>query len=170
MGNNLSNDRDCRHNGHSGYVWDQLQLPRRKNWFTFSLPQPTIHFQQKRCPHSVAQLSVLSSRHNVQFLAARNEGCIVVISSAVRSSSSAGFEGSSSGTRSSNDVTGMSSMKASWEEVALICLLRPFSSRPSALLDRQNVTRRYMSRIIISIPRSEYEGGLVWGSFGIDDN
>ena len=82
---------------------------------TFSLPQPTMQFQQNRCPHSVAQLPVLSSRQSVQFLDALSACGIRETSNAVHSSSSAGIAGSLSGFKFNNDDTGRSSRYTSRE-------------------------------------------------------
>lgn len=72
-----------------------------------------MQFQQKRWPHSVEQLSVRSSRHNVQFLPALTAPGMAVTFSIVRSSSSAGLAGSLAGSESKKSETGFSSINSS---------------------------------------------------------
>lgn len=88
---------------------------------TFSLPQPMMQVQQKRCPHSVAQLSVLSSRQSVQFLPALNASGIDDMSNAVPRSSSVGVDASASGSVGAMRVdTARSSRKLSRELGVLV--------------------------------------------------
>lgn len=130
---------------------------------TFSLPHPTIQLQQNRCPHSVAQLSVLSSRQSVQFLDALRLSGIEETSSIVLSSSSAGFAGSPSGLTGPRRVdTGRSSRKVS--RVSDVDLAGCF---PSETVDfeecraRRKTINRCSSRTPSKMPSNEYDGGLV---------
>lgn len=72
--------------------------------------------QQNICPHSVAQLSVRSSRQSVHVLPARKRGGIDVTFKIVFSSSSAGFTSDSEAEAPSKEETGRSSMNISFVE------------------------------------------------------
>ena len=142
-----------------------LSIQRR----TFSLPQPTIQFQQNRCPHSVAQLEVRSSKHNVQFRPARISEGIDGMSSIVLVSSSAGTTGSPSGfSGTSSDETGVSSIYVSCASSACRFPLDICESG-CARSPLRKVTRRYNNLIPRSTPRREYEGGREFGSSSVDD-
>lgn len=131
----------------------------KKVIITFSLPQPTMQFQQNKCPHSVVQLSVLSSRHKVQVLDARMASGMVVTSKAVLSSSSAGLAGLSSATSSNSRDTGRSSRYNSADGE-----IRSFPlSESETRVSRRKMVKRYSKRIAIKMPRREYEGGLAYG-------
>jgi len=158
IGRSLWRLRDCLHKGHSA----------------FSLPQPTIQVQQNRCPHSVEQLAVRSSRQSVQFLLALTSAGTDEKSSVVKSSSSAGIgSADSSNWVSSISDTGFPSISVSewpfWEN---------FVDRPDVGSDaggfdddpdRSNMTRRCNSRITMRMPSNEYEGGRIFGFSGTDD-
>lgn len=96
-GSNLDGFRFCLHKGHSAYVRasegntyvstrarrplsssrskdgeETMKRARKSSGrcrLTFSPLHPTMHAQQKTCPHSVTVGSVHSSRHNVHFRA-----------------------------------------------------------------------------------------------------
>lgn len=129
-----------------------------------------MQLQQKRCPHSVAQLSVLSSRHNVQFLPALSASGMDETSSIVRSSSSAGFAGSPSGSTGPRNMdTGRSSRKVS-RVLLLVSRCFPLTLEVSkAVFLLRNMTSRWSSRTPSKMPSSEYDGGRICGSWGIDD-
>jgi len=158
MGNSRIKFNDCRHNGHSA----------------FSRPQPTIQLQQNKWPHSVAQLSVRSSKHSVQFLPALIVGGIDTTSKIVRSSCSAGLAGSPSGFMGPRkEETGRSSIYVSVEfEDVMGCLPLDFSDKLeegcSDVLRMKDI-RRWRRRIPSRIPRREYDGGRVCGSSGSDE-
>jgi hypothetical protein len=155
IGNNRVKFKDCRQSGHSA----------------FSRPQPTIQLQQNKCPHSVAQLSVRSSRHNVQFLLALIAEEIDTTSKIVRSSSSAGLAGSLSGsTGPRKEDIGRSSIYVSVGGGEVMgCLPFDLSKEGFAKL-RTNDIRRYKRRMARSIPSREYDGARVCGSSGSDDS
>jgi len=157
MGNRRVKFRDCRHSGHSA----------------FSLPHPTMQLQQNRCPHSVEQLSVRSSKHSVQFLAALNASGIDLTSSIVLSSSSAGIAGLPSGfSGPRKDNTGRLSRNVPRDRISRPSFSFPLGLPISFIVVfwlRILVTRRYISRIPSRIPSNEYEGGRVCGFSGIED-
>ena len=96
------------------YLSTSFRITDGKKLRTFSRPHPTMHGQQNRCPHSVAQLEVLSSRHNVQFLLALTSSGICEKSRTVCSSSSAGTGAEDSfGMLSMTSDIGMPSMDGS---------------------------------------------------------
>lgn len=120
--------------------------------------------QQNRCPHSVAQLDVRSSKHSVQFRLARIADGTLATSRIVRSSSSAGIIGCSSGLYGPNKVdTGVSSINVS-RELSTRCFPLPvFDVGSSPRSDRRNEISRCSNRIASRIPSKEYEGGLALG-------
>jgi hypothetical protein len=117
-----------------------------------------MQFQQNIWPHSVVQLSVLSSRHKVQILDARMASGMAVTSKAVLSSSSAGLAGLSSTSCNSKD-TGRSSRNNSVDGEIRSFPLAESESRDS----RRKMAKRYSKRRAIKMPRREYDGGLAYG-------
>jgi len=152
IGNKRIRFNDCLQSGHSA----------------FSRPHPTMQLQQKRCPHSVAQLSVRSSKQRVQLRPARIFDGMEGISRMVRPSSSAGLAGSPSGlTGPRKDDTGWSSIYVSFPRVWFRASSFPLIAEPEAL--RMNAVNRYSRRTAINMPSTEYDGGRVWGSCGRED-
>jgi hypothetical protein len=117
-----------------------------------------MQFQQNICPHSVVQLSVLSSRHKVQVLDARIASGMAVMSKAVLSSCSAGLAGPSSASSNSRD-TGRSSRYSSVDSEIRSFPLAEWENEDS----RRKMAKRYSRRMVIKMPSREYEGGLAYG-------
>lgn len=107
----------------------QLRVRYDEDVFTFSRPQPTMQLQQNKCPHSVEQLSVRSSKHSVHLRASLTSAGIDATSRIVPSSSSAFFteNESSSSTGMSRLDTGLSSKNISFPSSGCIVLSFPFT-------------------------------------------
>lgn len=111
------------------------------------------------CPHSVAQLSVRSSRQSVHVLPARRRGGIDATSKTVFLSSSAGFTSDSEAETPSKVETGRSSMNISFAESSEHFPID--LSKEACVLLRKNVMRRWRRRIAMSMPSNEYDGGRI---------
>lgn len=153
MGNSLVKFKDWRQSGHSA----------------LSLPQLYIQFQSKRCPHSVTQVAVRSSKQSVHVLPALTDAGTDSKSMTVGCSSLSVDTRSASGSYLSKVETGRSSSCGP----SRLSYSGLFSSEMDGTLrdgrERRYDRRRWPNRTRMSTPSNEYDGGRVFGSIGVAD-